>query len=99
MGAMTTMTTVGYGDITPTNDAERGFAMFAMIIGASFYGYAVGAISSIVATREFSANAYHLRMDTVFAWLEHHNRKLPQEVHKKVVRYFKLFLAKKAAID
>jgi hypothetical protein len=28
---ITTMTTVGYGDITAQNDTERAFSMFAMV--------------------------------------------------------------------
>jgi hypothetical protein len=32
--ALTTLTTVGYGDITPTNDVERVYSLFALLIGA-----------------------------------------------------------------
>jgi hypothetical protein len=35
--AFTTMTTVGYGDVTPQTDEERIFCIFAMIIGVAFY--------------------------------------------------------------
>ena len=35
--AFTTMTTVGYGDVTPQTDEERIFFIFAMIIGVAFY--------------------------------------------------------------
>lgn len=34
----TTVTTVGYGDITPQNDDEKMFTMFSMIVGGAFYG-------------------------------------------------------------
>ena len=33
-----TLTTVGYGDITPTNDAERLFALLSLLIGAVVFG-------------------------------------------------------------
>ena len=32
--AMSTMTTVGYGEITPESDGERAYAMVGMVIGA-----------------------------------------------------------------
>ena len=35
--AFTTMTTGGYGDVTPQTDEERIFCIFAMIIGVAFY--------------------------------------------------------------
>ena len=31
--ALTTLTTVGYGDITPNTDVERWMAIFALILG------------------------------------------------------------------
>lgn len=43
----TTMTTVGYGDITPTNDLERAFAVVVMIFGATVFGYIIGSIAEI----------------------------------------------------
>ena len=33
--AFTTMTSVGYGDVTPESDAERVYAIFAMMIGVA----------------------------------------------------------------
>ena len=33
-----TMTTVGYGDITPASDSERIVLFFLMILGGAFYG-------------------------------------------------------------
>ena len=67
---MTTLTTVGYGDITPTNQTERLYATFMMIIGASFYGFVVGAISSVVSSSDLNASVYIERMDLISAWLE-----------------------------
>ncbi|KAI8854982.1 cyclic nucleotide-binding-like protein [Chytridium lagenaria] len=36
---VTTMTTTGYGDITPQNDSERIFAFFTQTAGIFFYNY------------------------------------------------------------
>ena len=35
----TTITTVGYGDLTPKATGERAFAIFAMCIGTGLFGY------------------------------------------------------------
>lgn len=45
--AFTTMTTVGYGDITPQNDAERVYAIICMIVGATVFGYIIGSIAAL----------------------------------------------------
>lgn len=34
-----TLTTVGYGDIVPTNDGERLFTVFVMLAGAYYFGF------------------------------------------------------------
>ena len=39
--AVTTMSTIGYGDIKPTNTAERLFAMFVMFVGAGIFTYGI----------------------------------------------------------
>jgi len=36
--SLTTMTSIGYGEITPRNDSERLFAVFLEIVGAIIYG-------------------------------------------------------------
>jgi len=96
--ALTTLTTVGYGDITPTSDGERGYAAIAMIIGGSFYGFVVGAITSVVSDSDLNASAYHERVDLVAAWLNHHN-KLPMEMKRILRRYFKAYLSEKSALS
>lgn len=45
--AFTTMTTVGYGDITPKNNYERLYAVMAMLLGAPIFGYIVGSIAAL----------------------------------------------------
>ncbi|GAX84236.1 hypothetical protein CEUSTIGMA_g11659.t1 [Chlamydomonas eustigma] len=48
--AMVTMTTVGYGDITPTNAVEMIVCMFVIGVGASMFAYFIGSLSRAIAT-------------------------------------------------
>ena len=63
--AMTTMTTVGYGDICPESNAERAFTVVAMVAGGAFYGYIIASIASIVTQVDANANSYYERMDMI----------------------------------
>lgn len=46
--AMTTIITVGYGDITPQNYVEVMVVMVVEICGTSFFGYMISVIGGIV---------------------------------------------------
>ena len=38
----TTLSTVGFGDFHPTNDAERIFITIGLLLGVSFFSYLLG---------------------------------------------------------
>ena len=44
-----TLSTVGYGDITPVSDTERAYAVFLALGGAMVFAFCVGSISSLAA--------------------------------------------------
>ena len=46
------MTTIGYGDITPRNNLERGMCILVMIAGVFIYSYIIGSITSMMADNE-----------------------------------------------
>ena len=45
---VTTLATVGYGDITASNSTERAMCILVMLLGVFFYSYTVGTISNIM---------------------------------------------------
>ena len=47
---ITTVATVGYGDIYPVNTLERGFTIVLMLIGVSAFTFVSGALSSILSS-------------------------------------------------
>lgn len=56
--AMSTMSTVGYGDVVPHQTAERIWCMFGMLIGVTAFAYFMSSVSSIAA----AVNSYSNRM-------------------------------------
>ena len=81
-----TLTTVGYGDIVPSNDAETAYAIFVMILGVGVYAYLIGNIANIVANLN-PARARHAElMQRVGAFGRY--RRLPDELQLKIQEYF-----------
>jgi Ion transport protein/Cyclic nucleotide-binding domain len=44
-----TLCTIGYGDIVPASDIERGLVIFVELSGVFFYSYTIGTITSVMA--------------------------------------------------
>jgi hypothetical protein len=96
--AMSTLTTVGYGDLIPVSDKERIYAMLAMIIGGSFYGYIIGSMTSVITDLDIDSRAFNDRMEMLDAWLEWHE-KIPMLLKRKIRRHFRRQLKDKTSVD
>ena len=66
-----TLTTVGYGDITPTNTAERTYTLCCLLIGALVFGYMVSTIGSLMAGIDRHQAALQERVDRALRGLAH----------------------------
>jgi len=95
--ALTTLTTVGYGDITPTNTMERYYCLFAMLIGAMMFGYMMSTIGSMVTQLDRQAAIVEDRMDAVKEWLT--SRNMPRALHIRVRKYYEYYYSRKSAFD
>ena len=45
-----TVTTIGYGDITPVTLLEKAFVCVCMIVSGFVYGYVIGAVTNVIGT-------------------------------------------------
>ncbi len=62
---LTTMSTVGYGDITPATAGEQAFAMMVIVIGMLGGGILVADILQVVAAQAKSSNTQRMKEDGV----------------------------------
>jgi voltage-gated potassium channel len=80
-----TVTTVGYGDVPPETDAERLYAMLAMLVGVGVYGYVIGNVASLL-TKIDPARAHHQEnMQRLEAFMR--SRGLPPALQHRIRDY------------
>lgn len=82
--ALTTLTTVGYGDITPSTDIERQYATSALLVGAMVFAYLIGEIGGLIATFDRQAVLVEEKMDAVKEYLQW--REIPRDLSIRVRR-------------
>jgi len=95
--AMTTITTVGYGDVLPGSDEERGLAMFAMVVGGTFYGYVVGSMVSLIHQLNLPQEACMKKMQKIHAWIDFHN--FPRSIRLRVWHHFKMYFNQNDVVE
>ena len=95
--ALTTLTTVGYGDITPANNAERVYALVCLLIGALVFGYILGAVGEMMSTVDKNAIALDEKLDEVKQFTRWH--KMPPDLAARVRRYAEAYYARTSAMD
>jgi hypothetical protein len=96
--AMSTLTTVGYGDLIPSSDKERMYAMVAMIVGGAFYGYIIGSMTSVITDMDIDARAFNERMEMLDAWLEFHDQ-IPMLLKRRIRRHYRRQLRERTSVD
>ena len=85
--AFTTMTTVGYGDISSVTRSERIIACFGMLVGGFVFSAVIGTIGDVVAAADLSKKAHGHKMEAVAAFIR--DNQLPQEYYKEILGFFR----------
>lgn len=93
----TTMTTIGYGDITPSTNVQTVFTMGVQIFGAGMYGYLIGNLASIIASIDI-AKTHHLeKMEKISAFMRF--RDIPLELQTRIRTYYNYLWEKRRGYD
>jgi len=84
--SITTLATVGYGDLTPTTDAQIVFTMVVMLLGVAIYGYVIGNVASLLANIDLAKRHYLEHMERLGAFM--HYRNIPLILQRRLRDYY-----------
>eukprot|EP01025_Chloroclados_australasicus_P005746 TRINITY_DN11800_c0_g1_i1.p1 TRINITY_DN11800_c0_g1~~TRINITY_DN11800_c0_g1_i1.p1 ORF type:complete len:657 (-),score=55.60 TRINITY_DN11800_c0_g1_i1:655-2625(-) len=87
--ALTTVTTVGYGDITPSNDPERVTAMIIFMCGVIFFSFQISSVTELLANathNQRQAQMIREKMVVVKRWMK--RRHLNSKLRHKIYRFY-----------
>ncbi len=84
--SITTLTTVGYGDITPTNDLEIVFTLVVMFLGVSMYAFIIGNVASLIANFDARQARFREKLDQIQAYMR--ERRIPSDLQQRVRQYY-----------
>ena len=83
--ALTTMSTIGYGDIVAVTNSERLVSIAIMLVGSVIFGVVVGGMTNMVAQLDSLNVRAQERLDIVKAMLR--DRKIPKELIRRTKSY------------
>lgn len=84
---VTTITTVGYGDISAQNTAERIFCVFLMLLGVISFSFSTGSLSSVMSSYDASQASYREKL-TVLTEI-HSKYNISQNLHDEIKKLIK----------
>ena len=83
--ALTTLTTVGYGDIQPQTNTERTFVVFVMLGGALMYASIFGNVAVLIQTFDAANSRYKEKLDQLKEFATYYD--LEEKLHAKLNKY------------
>lgn len=83
---ITTLATVGYGDITPVNGTQMAYAIMTMMFGVGLFGYAIGNVAHMLANIDQVQAHYHASLDRLATFMRY--RRIPLELQQRIYEYY-----------
>lgn len=91
--AVTTLTTIGYGDITPNNTVGRIYTMIIQIAGVGVYGIVIGNVSRIFAENARIKEQTRDKISQLNLFMKHYQ--IPGKLQDAVYGYYNHIFAKR----
>ena len=83
---ITTLTTVGYGDIIPKTNLQMAYTMVVMVLGVGVYGYVIGNVANLLANIDMARAHYLANMEKLSTFLRY--RHIPNSLQSRIYDYY-----------
>lgn len=94
---VTTIATVGYGDITPTTNTGRFYAMFMMITGAAIWGILIASASRLMLASDRRKEQRKEKMEALQSFFSHYE--IPKKLQGQVIGFYNHLLSRRISDD
>jgi CRP-like cAMP-binding protein len=94
--AVTTLTTIGYGDILPVTNSEYIYTILCMYVGVSFYAFIAANVATVLASLDTKCQIQDQKMDKLNEFLK--ATKMPPPLRRRLRKYFSLYWTQLGAL-
>ena len=94
---VTTIATVGYGDITPSTNFGRVYAMGVMVLGATIWGILIASASRMMLASDRRKEQKKEKMESLHSFFGHYE--IPKPLQREVIGFFNHQWSRKASDD
>jgi len=94
---ITTLTTVGYGDILPVNNPQKIYSMFVQVLGFGVFGFLIGTIASVLMKKDPAKAKYHENIENLASLM--HYRTIPLQLRNRIVEFYTYMWKKRLGYD
>lgn len=91
---ITTLTTIGYGDITPQSNWGRVYTMLVMLMGVAVYGAVIAKVSSFLIQKDKRSEVAKEKLESLKSFMKHYE--IPLSVQSEIKDYYTHLLGKQA---
>ncbi len=94
---ITTLTSVGYGDIIPISNTQKIFAIFVQVLGFGVFSFFIGTVASRLMRKDPARLKYEENIENLASLM--HYRTLPNELRNKIVNFYSHMWRKRLGYD
>ncbi|KAK5881304.1 hypothetical protein CesoFtcFv8_022119 [Champsocephalus esox] len=94
---LSSLTSVGFGNVCANTDAEKIFSICTMLIGALMHALVFGNVTAIIQRMYSRRSLYHTRMNDLKDFIRVH--RLPQQIKQRMLEYFQTTWSVNNGID
>ncbi|XP_077170422.1 voltage-gated delayed rectifier potassium channel KCNH4 isoform X2 [Paroedura picta] len=94
---LSSLTSVGFGNVCANTDAEKIFSICTMLIGALMHAVVFGNVTAIIQRMYSRRSLYHTRMKDLKDFIRVH--RLPQQLKQRMLEYFQTTWSVNSGID